>query len=361
MVLSFRGPVPTPRELGFRMPAEWEPQESVWFVWPRDPLTWPDRVEVARDVFVEAMRLVTPHQKVDLVVHPDLAGDCRDRLAKEGIRNVRLHAVDHQDSWIRDYGPIYLVRDGAAGKGRERVASRFRFNAWGNKYEALLKDAGVVDRLGEAVRAPLADVEMVLEGGSVDVDGQGTVLTTEQCLLHPNRNPDLDRAAIELHLLEYLGAQKVLWLGHGIEGDDTDGHVDDITRFVAPGVVATAVEADPAHPNHAVLQDNLLRLQRMQDARGRRLQVIEVPMPKDIVADEGRPLPASHLNFLITDGCVLLPTFGGPSDLVAQQRLQAAFDRPVVPLPCEDLVWGMGAIHCLSQQVPVGRPVVDPW
>lgn len=353
---SLRGPSPTPKDLGFRMPAEWEPQEAVWLVWPRDPLTWPDRVEKARGTFLAAMRHVTPHQRVDLVVHHDLVTDAKQQVAAAGIKNIAFHPVDHQDSWIRDYGPIYLVRRGADGV-RERMAVKWDFNAWGNKYESLLKDNGVVPQLGDAVGAPLQQVRMVLEGGSIDVDGQGTLLTTEQCLLNKNRNPDLSREQVEANLKAYVGADKVLWLGEGIEGDDTDGHVDDVTRFVAPGLVATCVEEDRSHPNHKPLEENLDRLRNMTDARGRPLRVVELPMPKDIVADDGRPLPAAHGNFLITTGAVLLPTFGGPSDLVAQRRLQQCFkDRPVVPLDCADLVWGMGAIHCLSQQVPAGRP-----
>ena len=337
------------------MPAEWEEQESVWLVWPRDPLTWPDRVEKARATFVEAMRHVTPHQRVDLVVHPDLAGEARSTLRRAKVKNVRFHAVDHQDSWIRDYGPIYLVRD--AKWGRDRMATVWDFNAWGNKYDSLLKDRRVVPQLGKAVAAPPARIGMVLEGGSLDVDGEGTLLTTEQCLLHTNRNPDMTRADIEIHLMEYLGVRKILWLGAGIEGDDTDGHIDDIARFVAPGIVAAAVEADKGHPNHLPLRENAERLGRMGDAAGRRLKVVELPMPEDILTDEGKPLPASHANFLVTNGAVLLPVFGGRSDVVAKKRLQACFtDRPVVPLPCADLVWGMGAIHCLSQQMPVGRP-----
>jgi agmatine deiminase len=353
---ALRGPTPTPRQMGFRMPAEWEPQEAVWFVWPRDPLTWPDRVGKARDTFLAAMRHVTPHQRVDLVVHHELAADAEAAVAQAGIRNVTFHAVDHQDSWIRDYGPIYLVRRGADGV-RERMAVKWDFNAWGNKYESLLKDKGVVAQLGGKVGAPLHTVDMVLEGGSIDVDGQGTLLTTEQCLLNQNRNPELSRTDIERHLREYVGVEKVLWLGDGIEGDDTDGHVDDITRFVARGLVATCVEEDRDHPNHKPLDENLDRLRNMADARGRPLRVVELPMPRDIASDDGKPLPASHGNFLVTTGAVLLPTFGGPSDQVAQRRLQQCFkDRPVVPLDCSDLVWGMGAIHCLSQQVPAGRP-----
>jgi agmatine deiminase len=354
-ILSLRGPVPTPRELGFRMPAEWELQESVWLVWPRDPLTWPDRLDAARKTILEAAKRITSFQRVDLVVHPDLMAEVRGRLEYEGIRNVRLHGVDHQDSWIRDYGPIYMTR-GAPDK-RERIAMRFQFNAWGNKYESLLKDRGVIGQLGESIAAPLGAVGMVLEGGSIDVDGQGTVLTTKQCLLNENRNPDMGPAEIEHHLREYLGVQKVLWLDEGIAGDDTDGHVDDIARFVGPGLVVCTLEENRDHANFAPLDANREALRNMKDARGRPLRVVDLPMPRDQMTGEGAVLPASHANFLITNGVVLMPTFGGPSDGIARMRLQQCFkDRAVVGLPCQDLVWGMGAIHCLSQQMPAGRP-----
>jgi agmatine deiminase len=350
-LVALRGPVPTPKQMGFRMPAEWERQESVWLVWPRDPLTWPGRVEKARGTFLNAMKAITPHQRVDLVVHPDLMEEATKAVGGAHLKNVHLHPVDHQDSWIRDYGPIYLTKGPA--ERRERIAVRFGFNAWGNKYESLLKDRTVIEQLGDKVGSPLQSVGMVLEGGSIDVDGQGTLLTTRQCLLNENRNPDMSQADIEAHLREYLGVEKVLWLGDGIEGDDTDGHVDDISRFVSPTLVVTAIEEDAAHPNHEPLEANAHVLRSSIDAHRRPLRVVELPMPADMHTDDGAVLPASHANFLITNGAVLMPTFGGPSDAIAQRRLQQCFkDRAVVPLDCRDLVWGMGAIHCLSQQVP---------
>ncbi len=358
--MSLRGPVPTPREQGYRMPAEWEPQESVWLVWPRDPVTWPDRVALARATFLAAMKAITPHQRVDLVVHPDLEAAASKAVKAEGIKNVKFHAVNHQDSWIRDYGPIYLVRPGKQPGTRDRIVVRFEFNAWGNKYESLLRDKKVIDQLGDAIGSPLSAVKMVLEGGSVDVDGQGTLITTEQCLLNKNRNHDMTRPDIERHLREYLGVEKVLWLADGIAGDDTDGHVDDITRFVGPRLVVTCVEEDRAHPNYEPLAENRHRLSHMTDAHNRSIRIVELPMPKDLIDNEGNVLPASHGNFLITNGAVLMPTFASPTDDIAQRRLQQCFkDRPVVKLPCQDLVWGMGAIHCLSQQMP-SKKVAGP-
>jgi len=340
--------VDTLRSRGYRMPAEWEPQESVWMAWPRDPLTWPDRLEAARAVYLEAMRHITPHQRVELVVHPDLEQEARAAVEGAGIRHVAFHPVAHQDSWIRDYGPTYVI-DGHGG----RVAVKWRFNAWGGKYESLLFDDGVTGRLGAAVQADaVVEAGIVLEGGSIETDGEGTLLTTEQCLLDPNRNPGLDRAALEGVLCDHLGVEKVLWLGQGIAGDDTDGHVDDLTRFVAPGVVVTAV-APAGHPDHGALAENHRRLLKMTDARGRPLRVLPLPVPPMLATDDGETLPASHANFLVTDGCVLMPAFGGASDGPALAVLRSCFpDRSVVPLDSHDLVWGMGSIHCLSQQMP---------
>jgi agmatine deiminase len=331
------------------MPAEWEPQEAVWLTWPRDPLTWPDRLEAARAAYLEAMRHLTRHQRVELLVHPDLEDEARQAVARAvpDAGRVRLHPVIHQDSWIRDYGPTYVV-DGEGG----RRAIKWDFNAWGNKYESLLLDDGVVARLGDVQADEIVPAGFVLEGGSIEVDGQGTLLTTEQCLLNPNRNPQLDQAGIEERLARLLGIRRVLWLGDGIEGDDTDGHIDDLTRFVAPGTVVTAI-APPGHPDHEVLADNRRRLERMEDARGRPLKIMDLPVPPRIEDGEGNALPASHANFLIANGVVIVPGFGGASDRVAQAVLADCFPgREVVLLDSRDLVWGMGSIHCLSQQMP---------
>lgn len=340
---------PSPASLGYRMPAEWEPQQSTWLAWPHDPVTWPDRVPQVEDVYELMIRALTKHQRVDLVVDP---GDEQQRVQRrlQGVPNLRLVPMEHADSWIRDYGPTFLVK-GPPGQ-RHLAYVDWIFNAWGDKYDALLPDDRIGAWLEPVLKVPRFEPGIVMEGGAIDVDGHGTVLTTEQCLLNQNRNPQLSRAQVEGFLKDYLGVRKVLWLGDGIEGDDTDGHVDDIARFAAPGVVLAAVEPDTGDPNHAPLAENLKRLQGMTDAAGRRLQVVELPMPGFVGDEEGR-LPASYLNFLLANGVVLLPVFDHPNDAKAQRILERVFPgRTVVPVPAKDLVFGMGTVHCLSQQMP---------
>ncbi len=311
-------------------------------VWPRDPMTWPDRLDKAQAAYLDAIRAL--QIRVDLVVHPEWEEHVRGLTAD--LDHVVVHVAEHQDSWIRDYGPTYLVN----GEGA-RIGVKWRFNAWGNKYESLLFDNTTVDRLPELHLDELVRPDIVLEGGSIEVDGEGTLLTTKQCLLNPNRNPDMDQTTIERILMAHLGVTKVLWLGDGIEGDDTDGHVDDIARFVAPGHVV-ALEAPPGHVDHDALAANLDALRSMADAKGRFLKVTTLPVPEPLYAD-GQVLPASYANFLISNGVVLVPTFDAPTDAQALETLQACFpDRRIVGIPTQDLIWGMGAIHCLSQQIP---------
>lgn len=342
---------PTPASLGYHMPAEWEPQQSTWLAWPHDPVTWPGgRLERVQKAYEHVIPVLAQHQRVDVLVDPGAEEqDVHRRLGHVG--SVALHPVKHADSWIRDYGPTFVVR-GPPGR-RELAYVDWIFNAWGDKYDTLLPDDAVGAALEPILGMPRFEPGIVLEGGAFDVNGQGAVLTTEQCLLHPNRNPQLSRAQVEGFLRDYLGVRKVLWLGEGIAGDDTDGHVDDVARFVRPNMVVAAVEEEPKHPNHAPLRENLKRLRAMTDQEGRPLDIIEVPMPGDVLDDEGAPLPASYLNFLLANGLVLLPVFRHPNDAKAHRVLERLFPgRKVVHVPAEDMVWGMGAMHCLSQQMP---------
>lgn len=325
----------------WRLPAEWEPQQSVWLVWPRDPLTWPDRVEKARAVFVQAMEAIAP-QRVDLLVHPELKADAAKAVAH--LDNVHVVAVEHQDSWIRDYGPLTLV----SGRGSTKPL-KFRFDAWGRKYDSLMADNAVMDRLEAAgVQATMEPVDFVLEGGAVETDGQGTFLATESVCRGRDQMPE----EFEDILKEHLKAKKVIWLDEGIEGDDTDGHIDTIARFVAPGVVVAA-SAPADHPDHDALAEGIRRLRAAKDAKGRPLRVIELPMPEAQITDDGMPLPAGYANFLITEHAVLAPTFGCPEDEEVLKVLAELFPtRRIVSLDHRDLIWGMGGIHCLSMQVP---------
>ena len=343
----------TPRAQGYTWPAEWSKHEATVIAWPHDPKTWPDCVPEAEQVFAQLATAVGTGEIVHVLVKDEaIEARARQHLADAGASSrVRLHRVPTADSWLRDTGPIVVAR--GRGASRERLALDFRFDAWGGKYETLMADDDLPPRLKKVLGLPTKRIELTLEGGSIDGDGQGTILTTEQCLLNRNRNPDLTRAEIEWHLREALGAKTVLWLGAGIEGDDTDGHVDDITRFVAPGVVVTVVQDDTTNPDHAPLDDNLRRLKAMEDARGRALEVVTLPMPEPVMGSDGRPLPASHANFLIANKVVCVPVFGQRSDSVACKRLARLFPtRRIVPIRCDRFVEGMGALHCVTQQIP---------
>lgn len=261
--------------------------------------------------------------------------------------HLQLHQIPTNDAWIRDHGAIF-VRDAQGSL----VALDFDYNAWGGKYPPYDRDQAVAGRMAEILGMPLVRPGIVLEGGSVDVNGAGTLLTTTQCLRNPNRNPMLDGAAIEAVLSETLGATQIVWLGEGILGDDTDGHVDDITRFVAPDRIVTAVEPDASDPNHAPLAENRRALGELRLADGATPEVIELPMPEPVWYD-GERLPASYANFYIANSAVLLPVFACRRDAEARAILAACFpERRVVPIDCRVLVAGLGAIHCLTQQVP---------
>jgi agmatine deiminase len=350
---------PTPAALGYAMPAEWQPHAATWLSWPKDPLTWPDRVPQAEAVFLRMIEVLAEQETVNVLVDDEATRDqVRARMPWPQARSVQLHVIPTVDSWIRDYGPNFLLarperRQPGGPLAHSALAyNAWGFNAWGDKYAALKQDARIPRALAPLLRVPVFEPGLVLEGGSIDVNGEGVVMTTEQCLLNPNRNPALSRADIERALRDYLGVSDVLWLGEGVAGDDTDGHIDDIARFVSPRTIVTAVEEDPADPNFEPLQDNLRRLELARDPAGRRYQVVRLPMPGALLA-EGEPLPASYANFYIANGVVLLPVFDHANDAVATETLARLFpDRRIVPINCRDLVWGMGAIHCVTQQQP---------
>ncbi len=342
----------TPAALGYRMPPEWHRHAATWLTWPKDPVTWPDRVPQVRTIFVRMMELLAEHEIVNVLVDDEAAQrDVESRLTWPQAKNVRLHQVPTVDSWIRDYGPNFIIRDDHTQDGRVAF-NQWGFNAWGDKYESLKADARVPSLLAPKLAMPTFDPGIVLEGGSIDVSGAGVVMTTEQCLLNPNRNPKLTREEIEQKLRDYLGVRNVLWLGDGVAGDDTDGHIDDIARFVSPDTIVCAAEEDPADANYQPLQDNVRRLQLARDANGRQFNVITLPMPGRVMADND-PLPASYANFYIANNVVLLPVYGHANDQRAVDILQPLFpNRRVVSINCEPRVGGMGAIHCVTQQQP---------
>ena len=335
------------------MPAEWAPHRGTWLSWPHKEASWPGKFAPVPEVFARMIGELVPHEEVHInVAGPDMEAEVRAVLARAGVPPARVtcHNIPTNDAWCRDHGPIFLQRE--RGGTVEQAIVDWGFNAWGGKYPPFDLDDVVPTRIGAELGLPVFAPGIVMEGGSLDVNGVGTLLTTESCLLNPNRNPHLDRAAIEQYLRDYLGVRHILWLGDGIEGDDTDGHVDDLSRFADPHTIVTVVEDDPGDPNHEPLRENLARLRSMRDQDGAPFRVITLPMPRPL-QHEGQRLPASYANFYIANGVVLLPTYDPDRDEIARATLQELFPtRRVVGIDCTDLVWGLGAFHCVSQQWP---------
>ncbi|OGS46904.1 MAG: hypothetical protein A3J79_04820 [Elusimicrobia bacterium RIFOXYB2_FULL_62_6] len=344
----------TPKAQGFRMPAEWEPHEAIWLSWPHDPTSFAGVLTQVEKTFVRVIAEIHRTERVELFVL-DEAMRARARKLLEGAKvdlgRVVFRLQDYADVWIRDYGPTFLL-----GKNGRPGMVRWIFNAWGGKYEELMKDTRAFDRAEAELGLPCFKPGVVMEGGSIEVNGLGAVLTTEQCLLNPNRNPKLDRAAIEGVLKDNLGVEKVLWLKEGVAGDDTDGHIDDIARFVGPATLVCALEDDKSDENYAPLKEDYEALCRMTGQDGRALEVLRLPMPEPVANSTGR-LPASYANFYIGNGVVLAPVFDCRQDEKALQVLEKAFPgRRIAPIPCRELVFGLGTVHCASQQQPAPRP-----
>ena len=362
-------PTKTPRQLGYRMPAEWEPHEATWLAWPHNPEDWPGKFAAIPWLYAEIVRLLAARERVHLIVE-DAATERRVKsmLSRAGanLDRVNFHRWPTDRGWTRDSGPIF-VRN---AKGRVALTS-WRFNGWA-KYDDWHLDDKVPGRvtklLGCPAWQPLVQNQngtkhpVVLEGGSIDVDGQGALLTTEECLLSEvqQRNPGLSREKLERVFSDYLGIDQVIWLGRGIAGDDTHGHVDDIARFAGPATIVAAVEPDTSDPNHAPLKENLALLKAARTPGGKQFTVVELPMPRPVVF-RGQRLPASYANFYVANGLVLVPTFHDPNDRVALNLLAEVFpDREVIGVHSMDLIWGLGALHCMTQQQPGGTPPALP-
>lgn len=344
---------PVPAAQGWRWPAEWERHRATWLSWPHNAETWPAHLAAVEATFARFVHALTPHEVVEIGVASDaMEESARDAIRAAGAdpdRNVRFHRYPTTDAWARDHGPIFVVRDD------EKLAIvDFGFDNWGRKYPGWELDDAVPRHVAQILGLPRFPCNVVLEGGAIDGDGRGTVLTTEACLLNPNRGAGRTREALERLLADFLGARHVVWLGDGIEGDDTDGHVDDLARFVAPGVVVAATCGDTSDPNHAPLAENRRRLAGARDAAGRALAVVELPMPPRIGTDGDRS-PASYANFYLANGVALVPIFGVASDARALAILRELLPgREVIGIPCVELVSGFGAIHCVTQQEPSG-------
>lgn len=337
------------------MPAEWEPHAATWLTWPRpDGISFPEGYAPIPDVYARLIFHLTRHEAVHINVWNDeTAETVRNVLRRHHVplTAVHLHEFPSYEPWCRDHGPIFLVRDSEAG--RDRAVIDWGYNAWGGKYPPFDLDDAIPQLVSHLRGLPIFSPGIILEGGSIDVNGAGTLLTTEACLLNPNRNPHLTQPQIERYLRDFLGVNQILWLGDGIEGDDTDGHIDDLARFVSPNTIVTVVEPDPADPNNELLQDNLDRLKAMRDLAGQPFRIVELPMPGRIERN-GQRLPASYANFYIANQQVILPTFGDPNDVKALEILQKEFpDRPITGMDSRDLIWGLGSFHCITQQEPV--------
>ena len=338
--------LPTPKALGYRMPAEWEPQEAVWLTWPHNELTWPNGMiaDVER-TYVEIIRALHTGQKIKLLVKDDESErNIRNLLGNQSIslNQIVFIRIATEDSWIRDYGPTFITNRDSG----QLAMVKWIFNAWGNKYDDLLGDDRIPREINRNLNLAMFEPGIVLEGGSIDVNGAGAVLTSQQCLLNKNRNPHLTADEIEDCLRQYLNIRDVLWLKEGIVGDDTDGHIDDIARFVSDDTVLCAVEEDPSDENHEILKDNYDRLSRLVK------NVVALPMP-GYVGDRHARLPASYANFYIGNQAVVVPTFNHANDERAVAIIQKCFPtRRVVGINAETMVHGLGTIHCCSQQEP---------
>ncbi|HLC62620.1 MAG TPA: agmatine deiminase family protein [Candidatus Nanoarchaeia archaeon] len=339
----------TPKSLGFRMPAEWEPQEAIWLSWPHNEVTWPKMVPEIEEIYVQFIKALHSGQKANLLVNDKEREDyVKNKLAKSKINlsQIIFHQIRNVDAWFRDYGPTFVVN----GKTKEKAMVKWMFNAWGNKYDDLKEDNIIPYEMNKKMKLKMFEPKIVLEGGSIEVNGTGTLLTSEQCLLNKNRNPNLTKTQIEQYLKDYLNVSNILWLKEGIVGDDTDGHIDDLARFVSQNTVVCAFEDNPDDENYEILKKNYELLVKMKDEKGNRLNVIKLPMPGFVGDKEGR-LPASYCNFYIGNEAVVVPVFGHEDDKKALEILQKRFpERKVIGINCTSMVYGFGALHCVSQQ-----------
>jgi agmatine deiminase len=339
-----------------RFPAEWENQQGILLCFPHNGNDWPGKYGAIQWAFVEFIKKVTTFEEVVLVVADE---NLKEKvigmleIAEVNLKVVSFIIHKTNRSWMRDSGPI-IVKNGS-----KREALNFNFNGWA-KYKNFQLDKFVPSKVAEALQLPLTQVTyngkpVIVEGGAIETNGRGTLITSEECLMHPSiqvRNPNFTKADYEAVFKEYLGITNVIWLGNGIEGDDTHGHIDDLCRFVNENTVVTIVESDTKDSNYKPLQDNLKRLQKAKLEDGKPLNIIELPMPKRIIFD-GLVLPASYANFLILNNCILVPTFNDAKDRIALNILAECFpNREIIGINAIDLIWGFGTLHCLSQQIP---------
>ena len=339
-----RHPLTTPREDGFRMPAEWAAHTRCWMAWPCREQVWGDRIERAREVYAEVAQAISEFEPVTMIARPELTAS----VSLYCGQGVSVLPMPHDDSWTRDTGPSFLV------DGRDNLAGiEWRFNGWGELYADYAQDARMAGRILERVGCRRYQSSLVVEGGAIHVDGEGTGLVCEASVLDPARNPGLSRADVEAELGARLGLDRVIWLPQGLVDDETRGHVDNLACFVRPGVVLALVSDDPKDGNYEILQANLDLLAGTSDAQGRRLEVLTVAQPRRRERGDGRRLTLSYVNFYLANGAVVMPSFASSSDSAAYKTIGTAFPgREVVQIDMSDVVRGGGGIHCITQQQP---------
>ena len=339
----------TPKNLGYSFPAEWAKHEATWLSWPHKEASWPGKIETIYEPYCEFIKVIATGEKVRINVRDEaMKSSAVAHLEKVGVdlSQIEFYFNESNDAWCRDHGPAFVLR------GKEKAIVDWGYNAWGGKYPPYDLDDVIPTKIAQHFNLPVFHPNIVMEGGSVEFNGAGTILTSRACLLNKNRNPHLNQDQIEEYLKAYYGANQILWVGDGIVGDDTDGHIDDITRFVNEDTVLTVVESNPLDENYLLLQENLQELKAMRLPDGRPLNIIKLPMPSPVIHEDTR-LPASYANFYIANAAVIVPTFRDANDEIALKIIGEAFpDRPVVGIDSTDIIWGLGSFHCLSQQEP---------
>lgn len=341
----------TPKELGFHFPAEFAKHSATWLSWPHKEASWPGKIETIYPRYAEFIKRVAEGEPVNINVANDAMIHQATRHLNEAgadLRNIQFFIHPTNDAWCRDHGPAFLINP----KEKTKMIVDWGYNAWGGKYPPFDLDDVIPTLIAKYYNLPVIEPGIVMEGGSVEFNGSGTLLTTRACLLNKNRNPHLNQAQIEKYLIDYYGVDNILWLGDGIIGDDTDGHIDDLTRFVNEDTVVTIVEENKNDENYEILQENLKELKTLRLENGKQMNIIELPMPAPIVYEDQR-LPASYANFYIANKYVVVPTFRDRNDDRVIDILQKCFnDRKVIGIDSTDIIWGLGSFHCLSQQEP---------
>jgi agmatine deiminase len=384
----------TPASLGYSFPPEWHPHAATWFSWPRpEGISFPGKYHTVPENLARIIREIAPRERVEInVPNENYEHLVRQQLKEHGCptRNIHFHHIKTNESWCRDHGPAFVLRPtrGKVISSRPYLKSRktremadqpqgrnveinrdgsylfpagpyqgavvdWGFNAWGGKYPPFDDDDQVPTRIADELKLPVFYPGIIMEGGAVDFNGAGTVMTTTSCLLNKNRNPHLSKPEIEQYLKDFYGQRHVIWLGEGIAGDDTDGHIDDLARFINPTTIVIGIEDDPKDENYKILQENLKRLRKLKDQDGRPFEIVEIPMP-GVVEHDGQRLPATYVNFYFVNGALLVPTYRHKTnDKKALNILQRHLpNHQVIGIDCVELIWGLGAIHCLSQQQP---------